>query len=62
VGGANRWPVALDDRDPKGIASFCLGLGYHFDTVVNTVVERCNLDRITAVRIVSEQAQQQGGR
>lgn len=63
VGGKNRgrWPTALDPSDPEGIADFLLGLGYDREKVVNTLCDRCSLDRITARRIVTDVVQQQGG-
>lgn len=63
-GGENRWPLDLDTRDPEGVASFCLGLGYSAESVVNAIVARCNVDRITARGIVMKEQdvqQSQGG-
>lgn len=56
-----RWPIALDTKDPEAVAEFTLGLGYGADDVVNTLVKRCSLDRITARRIVDAAALNQGG-
>lgn len=65
-GGAKNhssWPLGFDTHDPEGAAAFCLGLGYPEDDVVNTLVEQCNVDRITARLTVREYVrnQQQGG-
>lgn len=59
AGREKRWPLDLDTRDPEQVASFTLGLGYDADKVVNTLVERCKLDRITARQIVDRIAQNQ---
>jgi hypothetical protein len=61
-GAQTRWPTALDPSDPEGMADFFLGLGYDVDNVSRCVVKHCNLDHITAKRIVTDVAdQQQGG-
>lgn len=55
-GRRKRWPLDLDTHDPESIASFTLGLGYDEESVVTTLVKRCNLDRITARSIVRDVA------
>lgn len=57
-------PLGFDTHDPEAIADFSLGLGYEPEDVVNTLVKRCNLDRMTARRIVESvrTTQQEGGR
>jgi hypothetical protein len=55
-GRENPHPLGLDTKDPEGIASFGLYLGYDEDNIVQGIVERCNLDRITARRIVKDAA------
>lgn len=55
-GRKKRWPLDLDTRDPEGVADFTLGLGYSHESVVNTLINRCSLDRITANRIVDDVA------
>lgn len=61
VGGENRWPMQLDTKDPEAVAEFTLSLGYAADDVVNTLVKRCTLDRITARRIVDAAVLNKGG-
>lgn len=59
-GRENRWPLGIDHRDPEAFADFGLSLGYDADDVVKTLVSRCNLDPITARRIVESVARNQG--
>lgn len=61
TGGAKSgWPFGFDTKDPEGIADFCLGLGYEFTAVVNTVRDRCSIDTLTARSIVADVARRQG--
>lgn len=62
VGAKSSLLGSLDTRDPDQTADFLVGLGYEPYAVVNTVAERCNLDRSTAQRVVNEAcARKQGG-
>ena len=58
----DRIQQTIAPTNPKGIAEFCLGLGYDEASVVNALVERCNIDRAAAVRIVAQTQRQEGSR
>lgn len=59
-GRKNRWPLGFDHHDPEGWAEFSLGLGYEPESVVESLVARCNVDLLTARRIVADVARQKG--
>jgi hypothetical protein len=59
-GRRNRWPLSLDEKDPEGVAYFCLTMGYDFANVVNTVRRHCNLGPIEARRITAQVARNEG--
>lgn len=48
------WPLGIDTHDPEQVAGFLIRLGYDAENVVNTLGQRCNVDRITARRIVRD--------
>ena len=50
----NRPLLELDTRNAKQVAKFTLGLGYSPGLVATTLVERCNVDRSTALGIIAE--------
>lgn len=53
--------IGINPRDPEQAAGFLIRMGYDRDNVVNSLVSACNVDRITARRIVDAQLPNTGG-